>query len=60
MLVKAKYLIESGLIPEACVQLLDAYQRTDDSKRPPDFVEGDAASDLAVMIQDLRESLACE
>lgn len=53
-------LINSGLFEEACQQLLDAYNRTDGNPKPPDFVTGDSAQELAVQIQDLRISLGCE
>lgn len=55
-------LIEDGLIEEACHQLMVAYTRADGlvpPGNPPDFVAGYAASDLAVMIMNLRISLGC-
>ena len=53
-------LIRDGLIAEACQQLLDALRRMDGESPPPDFVAGDAASDLAAMIHNLRGSLGCD
>jgi TolB protein len=52
-------LIEDGDIESACEQLCDAYQRTDGNARPPDFVAGPAASELASQILVLMESLGC-
>lgn len=59
MIKAAGDLIEDGLIDEACQQLLNAFNRTDGSPRPPDFVEGSTASELATLIQDLRTDLGC-
>ena len=53
-------LIENELFEEACQQLLDAHRRMDDQPRPPDFVTGEAVSQLASMLQDLTTSLGCE
>jgi hypothetical protein len=60
MLDLAEYYLESGLITEACQQLMDAYLKTDGNPNPPDFVEGDAAPDLADMIQELIDTLGCQ
>jgi len=60
MLNAAGDLIEHELFQEACQQLLDAYKKTDGQLRPPDFVKGEAAPELANMIQALRTSLGCE
>jgi hypothetical protein len=60
MIDAAGDLIEEGNIAGACRQLQDAYKKTDGFPRPPDFVTGDAADDLAQKIQELRESLGCE
>lgn len=59
MLNTPEYYIESGLIVEACIQLKDAYFRTDGDPKPPDFATGGAASTLAEMIQELRSHLGC-
>ncbi len=59
MLETAGQLIIAGDIASACQQLLDAYKRTDGLPNPSDFVTGDAASELAAMIQALRTSLGC-
>jgi ELWxxDGT repeat protein len=60
MIEAAGDLIQQGDIEAACQQLLDAYRKTDGQPRPPDFVTGEAASELAEMIQELRISLGCE
>jgi hypothetical protein len=57
MLKAAGELVEDGFITEACEQLLDAYNRCDGQSKPPDFVEGEAASELAGMIQAYRACL---
>jgi len=59
MLEPAEYLIDNGLIAEACQQLRDAYKKTDGNPKPPDFVTGDAAATLAAQIQNLINSLGC-
>jgi hypothetical protein len=59
MLDEAKALIQQGGIKEACGQLRQAYLRTDGEPRPPDFVEGPAAGELAQMILDLMDDLGC-
>ena len=43
----------------ACVQLRDALERTDGEAKPPEFVEGGGAAELAGMIADLRSELIC-
>lgn len=60
MIEAAGDLVEAGDISGACTQLLDAYRKTDGQPRPPDFVTGEAASELAAMIQQLMETLGCE
>ena len=59
MIIMAKALIDQGDIPAACVQLQDAYEKTDGNTTPPDLVSGDAAEELAGMIQELMSSLGC-
>ena len=62
MIETAGDLIDNGDIAGACVQLEDAYRKTDGltpPESPPDFVKGDAADDLAQMILDLMASLGC-
>ncbi len=51
--------IQIGLTAEACRQLLDVWRRTDGEARPPDFVAGEAAAELAAQIAALRNSLGC-
>ena len=52
-------LIVGGQITEACQQLTDAYNRTDELPRPPEFVAGLAAPVLAEMILALLTSMEC-
>jgi TolB protein len=59
MLQVAAYLIKVGDITCACYDLQHAYQRTDGNPRPPDFVTGPAALELAAKILDLRANLGC-
>ncbi|UCD29235.1 MAG: lamin tail domain-containing protein [Planctomycetota bacterium] len=60
MIETAGDLIEDGLFADACQQLADAYKKTDGEDKPPDFVSGPAAAELAAMILDLMDSLGCE
>ncbi len=60
MLEAAGDLIENDLFEVACQQLIDIYKKTDGQPKPPDFVKGDAAPELASMIVELRGSLGCE
>jgi DNA-binding beta-propeller fold protein YncE len=60
MLRAAGELVEDGFMAEACQQLLDAYKRCDGQPKPPDFVEGYAAPQLAEMIQTYRAYLGCD
>jgi len=60
MLKHARNLIEAESFEEACQQLQSAYAHTDGQNRPPDFVAGDAAADLAAQIQELIETLGCD
>lgn len=46
-------------IGRACRQLRNVYNRTDGGLKPPDFVKGPAALELANLILSLRASLAC-
>ena len=59
MLEEAQSLIEAGLYEEACGQLWSAYRKCDGESQPPDFVTGDAADDLAVMILLMMDELGC-
>lgn len=59
MLEFAGYLIISENYDIACDQLTAALAKCDGQSPPPDFVEGDAAENLAVMIQELKTEL-CE
>lgn len=64
MIEAAGDLIGDGLFAEACQQLMDAYSKTDGlgdpPDSPPDFVEGEAAPELAGMILELMETLECQ
>jgi hypothetical protein len=57
MIETAGNLIDEGRIDDACRQLWNAYRRTDGNPRPPDFVTGEAASELASQILALLDSL---
>jgi hypothetical protein len=46
--------------PNVCGQLHAALGKTDGNEPPPDFVTGPAAPQLAVMIEELMDSLGCE
>ena len=59
MLRAAADLINAGDTAGACQQLRDAYRRTDGNPRPPDFVTGPAALELAARILELRAALGC-
>ena len=56
----ARDLIGEGLYEDACDQLWSTYRKCDGNPRPPDFVTGDAAEDLADMILLLMDDLGCE
>jgi len=60
MLERASDLIDDGLYEEACEQLLAAYKKCDADPKPPDFVTGEAADELAAMILNVIDSLGCE
>jgi hypothetical protein len=60
MVDRAGDLIEDGLIAEACQQLRDAYKKTDGLDKPPDFVSGPAAAELAELILSLMDTLGCD
>jgi hypothetical protein len=49
-------LIQNGDKETACQQLWDAYEKTDGIVPPPDFVQGEAAQELAQMIMDLYQA----
>ncbi len=59
IIMTAARLIYRGRIRAACQMLLDASRRCDGFPRPPDFVKGEAVSQLASMIQDMRNALGC-
>jgi hypothetical protein len=59
MLEAAETLIAAGATADACVQLQDALDRTDGERLPPDFVAGEASSQLASLIRALMETLGC-
>jgi len=52
-------LIEVGDTAGACQQLPDVYERSDGEFPPPDFVTGDDAPELAIMVQNLMTYLGC-
>ena len=53
-------LIADGDIEGACRQLTDAYKKCDSQPKPPDFVAGSSAPDLALDILELMGTLGCE
>lgn len=59
MIENSYNLIANGNITGACQQLLDAMNRCDGEIPPPDFVGGESAYDLWMLIDDLRVTLGC-
>jgi len=59
MIEQAGEFIESGDVAGACQQLVDAYKKTDGKPKPPDFVQGSAAAELADKIMEVIDSLHC-
>lgn len=60
MLASAGNLLDQGADDDACDQLFDAFERTDDRFPPPDFVSGDAAVGLSDLILTLRIEIGCD
>ena len=60
MLDSASTSTGKGISHRTCGSLSAALKRTDGVPRPPDFVTGPAASELAAQIEALRSSLGCE
>jgi hypothetical protein len=60
MFENAGNLISSNSLEASCDQLLDAYRKTDGAARPPDLVKGTGVPKLAIMIQALMDTLACQ
>jgi hypothetical protein len=57
----AANLLENGNFDEACQDLLDAYSGTDGLSQTPDLVYGQAAPELAKMIEYMRiEIIGCK
>lgn len=52
-------LVAAGDLDGGCQQLMDAYKRTDGEPKPPDFVAGPAATDLAASLLTLMDNLSC-
>ena len=52
-------LARTGQFDDACRQLRDAYERCDGDPRPPEFVAGEAASELAAMILEVMSAQGC-
>jgi hypothetical protein len=57
MLVTAAHMIENGNFTAAREKLDTIYRKTDGQPDPPDFVQGDAAAELAGRIQALIDNL---
>jgi streptogramin lyase len=60
MVQAAATLFEIGLPRVACKPLAAASARVDGRSRPPDFVTGAAAGEVATRVDALLESLACD
>jgi hypothetical protein len=60
MLEMAGDLIDIGDTEGACVQLGAALNKCDGASPPPDFVAGEAATELHNMILELMDALGCE
>jgi hypothetical protein len=58
MIVQAQVYKEVGYNDLASNQLQDAYNKTDSLPNPPDFVSGQASSQLVRMILELKASLS--
>ena len=58
-LEEAKRLIETERFEDACDLLWSTYRKCDGELRPPDFVTGEAAEDLADMILWVMDELGC-
>jgi probable HAF family extracellular repeat protein len=59
LLERAAAFIEEGHTAGACTQLNQALRRSDGLPRPPDFVEGPAAPELAERIRLMIDALGC-
>jgi hypothetical protein len=59
MLLQAQYLIENENAAGACGLLMEAYKKADGTSRPPDFIGGSAAPELAAKIAAIIEDLNC-
>lgn len=60
MLLAAGDLIDDGDYEQACRQLASDWAKTDGLPRPPDFVGGEAAAELAALIEELMGAIGCE
>jgi hypothetical protein len=59
MLVQAQCLIENENTEVACGLLMEAYKKVDGTSRPPDFIGGSVAPELAAKIDALIKDLNC-
>jgi beta propeller repeat protein len=59
MIADSSDLILQGKTALACDQLASAYAKTDGDPKPPDFVAGTSAAEVAAQIVTLRTSLGC-
>ena len=59
MIETAAELVADGDTQAACEQLRDALRKADGDSKPPDFVTGPAAAEVAEQIQTLMEDLGC-
>ena len=60
MLEKVDQMIARGQTTAACNKLDSIYKKTDGLGSPRDFVEGDAAAELAELILQLMEEIGCD
>ena len=59
MLRQAQHLIENENTEGACGLLMEAYKKVDGTSRPPNFIGGSAAPELASKINALIQDLNC-
>ncbi len=56
----AQELLDAGRTGGVCAQLSTVFERTEGGFPPPDFVEGEAAPEVAARVQTLLSDLGCE
>ena len=58
--LSSQELLDAGRTGGACAQLSTVFERTEGGFPPPDFVEGEAAPEVAARVQTLLSDLGCE